>query len=427
MSTTTLPAPAPLPPVISPERFGEFIKILDVVNQNRSSTLNAKVAYQNKMLAICEADPAKPGKFKFIDIKTVDAVKYEALIAPLARLRANLIMTEAAQKDRRKPFTDDFATIVSAFTTEEKETLGMAEKIKGIEDAWEKEKLRRTTAAKTTQTNAITKAQEAIDAATAFKQIINTQFASEVLLIITKLREAYYKQTLAAFDGYLVTLTAYNPVLDPATWMRIYSHCIFTWTLHKPDEAAVIFDKAIADAKPVVETAWATKLTAERDRLIALAPARKTELEALAAGTTTPCAVTERIAEETKTTYTAVTQQAIQANLQAESTANVDKVTASFEVASAAPAVPTPPMKKGTAVKKKYKCTTHAAFEAIIKSWVKNEMPTMSIDDINIKLSFMRTAGNARLNAGEVIEADGLIVEDDVSTRATKITNTPKS
>jgi hypothetical protein len=49
-------------------------------------------------------------------------------------------------------------------------------------------------------------------------------------------------------------------------------------------------------------------------------------------------------------------------------------------------------------------------------------MSSMTLQELQTKLSFMRTAADKALNEGTVIEADGLEVVEDYSTRASRKT-----
>jgi hypothetical protein len=56
----------------------------------------------------------------------------------------------------------------------------------------------------------------------------------------------------------------------------------------------------------------------------------------------------------------------------------------------------------------------------MLQSFVKHDLATMTLEEVQKKLGFVRTACEGRLNRGETIEAEGLKVEDDYSTRTRK-------
>jgi len=79
--------------------------------------------------------------------------------------------------------------------------------------------------------------------------------------------------------------------------------------------------------------------------------------------------------------------------------------------------VETPSQAIGVSIKKKYAPINHAGHLAIIKWWTSAVLPSMTMDELQSKLSFMRTAADKALNAGEKIESMGLSIVDDVKTR----------
>ena len=163
-------------------------------------------------------------------------------------------------------------------------------------------------------------------------------------------------------------------------------------------------------SKDFVET-----ITAERDRLIALVPARIEELKRSASDAEAAKAAAERIAKE-KEERDAELAKAAAGRIQAvESEANANKMANAFEHAAIAPSVQ---VSSGTVQKKKYAPATPKEFIPIIQWWVANTMPFLTIDELNKKLSFMLTAANKALNEGTKIE--GVKTVDDFSTRTSR-------
>jgi hypothetical protein len=101
----------------------------------------------------------------------------------------------------------------------------------------------------------------------------------------------------------------------------------------------------------------------------------------------------------------------------AETAATSATMDALASVASAATRVI--PMASGTKVKQKYKVTSHKGMVALLSAFVKYDMQNLTVDELNTKFSFVRTACDKRLNQpkAEIIESEGLEVIEDVSTR----------
>jgi hypothetical protein len=53
---------------------------------------------------------------------------------------------------------------------------------------------------------------------------------------------------------------------------------------------------------------------------------------------------------------------------------------------------------------------------ALLQSYIKHNLPALTIEEMNKKFSFVLTAANTRLNDGELLEAKGLEAIEDYST-----------
>jgi hypothetical protein len=128
---------------------------------------------------------------------------------------------------------------------------------------------------------------------------------------------------------------------------------------------------------------------------------------------------TQRIEAERQQVAASVKAEVEERKDAIEQTAQIDQVNAAFDVASKA--TPATEIAKGTVVKQKYQAKSHKGHVAIIQWWVANCMNLMTLEELQTKLSFMRTAADKSLNEGKGrIEADGLEVVEDYSTRTTR-------
>lgn len=358
-----------------------------------------------------------------IDLTQVDATVMEQNDATLASLQTRLKESYTIMNDRRKPFTQRMDEVKAMFTAEEKKIVSIGEEVKALRDAWQKEKARRNQIAQAEQAAQLEKKQALIDAKTYVTRCIIDRFSTAAVEGIRKMHEKFYAQDAAGLDAYAAALGKWSPVLSNETWNgflqgiinpkpQLIEHAAFAQMLAEVE----------AEQRPKLSAEWSTRMTTERDSLVELAPSRKMELERIAQeGEKAAEEARLRIEAEAREREAQAAQDKADREQALEAAAEVEKLNESFDVA--AQSAPVVGMAKGTVVKKKYVPKNHKAWAALLQSWVKNDMANMTLDELQKKLGFVRTACEGRLNKGEQIEADGLGVEEDYSTRATRAKN----
>lgn len=353
-----------------------------------------------------------------IDLKTVDAQVMEQNDKALADFQSKLKETYTLMTDRRKPFTQRMDEIKSHFTACEAKVKTVGEKVKTLRDSWQGEKAKRQAAALAEQQKELEKKQALIDVRTYIAQRICDQFATLAVQTIKRMHETFYAKTITELDSYGVTLGKWTPGLSDDTWAQ----CTAGIGNPKPqfvtpEQMAAIQKEVEAEQRQRLSKEWVERMTQERNGLVELVPSRKMELERIAKeGEAAAKEAQERIAREAEEREAAALKEAADKAQALAAAAEVDKMNSSFDVASQA--VPVVGISKGTVVKKKYVPKSHKAHVAIVQWWVSNCMALMTLEELQTKLSFMRTAADKALNEGVTIEADGLEVIEDYSTRA---------
>lgn len=386
------------------DRFGDLVNLPRILDQNKTSTLNATNA-------------CKPiiDKIKAQDLTRLPVEALDQADVSLNDIYVKLDTTVKAQKERRTEFTQFFDEVRSLFTTEEKAVETLKEDAKFLRNNIQKEKLRREQERQAEIQKEIDKKNEAIEIReTVGSQILNT-ISTKLQVQMKVLSEAFYSKRLDEMDGLQEKMEQYTATIDLE---KEKIGCITTHH-HTSEEYFVIFKEVVNEYSSRLDELFIYLLVKERDRLIELIPSRKMELERIANDTQAAEEANKRIAEEQAETQRKLQEQALEQKEQASSNAETAKLHSLFDThATASPVIE---LAKGTSVKKAYKATTHAAHYALLSWWAKNILPTMTIEDLNLKLSFTRTSANKSLNdTGEMIEANGLIIEDDVVTRGRK-------
>jgi hypothetical protein len=382
---------------------------------NLPDTLVANSSLADRAVAKVRADlgALTPG-----DITTVKVELMESNDAQLAGLQSKLKEAYNLMNERRSPFTRLFTEITSKFTAEEKKVVEIGNEVKALRDSWQREKARRNSIEQEKQAKELEKKQALIDARTYIARCIIEKFSTHAVDAIKRMHAKFYELTADELAGYTVALRKWTPALDQATWATFLEGVGNPKPqLITPEQLAGIRAEVETEQRPKLEKEWIESMTRERDGLVELVASRKKELERIAQqGEQAKKEADERIAREAQEREAQAKRDAEDKAQALEQAASVDSLNASFDVA--AQSAPVVGMAKGTVVKKKYQPKSHKAHVAIIQWWVKERMSSMTLDELQTKLSFMRTAADKALNEGTVIEADGLEVVEDYSTRA---------
>jgi hypothetical protein len=356
---------------------------------------------------------------KAIDITAIDVQTMEVHDATLATLQGKLKEAYTIMNDRRKPFTQLFDEIKSRFTTEEKKVVAIGEDVKALRDGWQKEKARRNQISQKEAEEKLQAQSALIEARTYFAKHIVDKFATAAVQAIQRMHSKFYSLLITELDAYAGQLKKWSGALDNDTWNSFLTGMINPKPqLLTGEKMQELLNEVVSEHKQKLSKEWQDRMIAERDGLIELVPSRKMELERIANDATAAKEANDRIAAEQTQREADALREAKEREEALSTQAEVEKVNNAFEVASEGAQVVG--IAKGTVVKKKYQPKTHKAHVAIVQWWVTNCMAKMTVEELQTKLSFMRTAADKALNEGITITADGLDVVEDYSTRASR-------
>jgi hypothetical protein len=356
---------------------------------------------------------------KAIDLTTVDATTMEAHDLTLTGLQTRLKDAYTIMNNGRSPFTKLFDEIKSKFTAEEKKVVAIGEEVKALRDGWQKEKARRNEIARK-EAEAKQQASAAlIEAKTYFAKHIVDRFSTTAVQTIQRMHSKFYSLSAAELDSYAAGLKGWSGALDNDTWNTFLTGMINPKPqLLTGEQMQLLLNEVVSEQKPKLSGEWKDRMTCERDGLVELVPSRKMELERIAGDEAAKKEADDRIAQEQKEREELAKREREDRESALETNAEFEKVNAAFDAAAEGGNVVS--LAKGTSVKRKYVPKSHAAWVAIIQSWVTNDMAKMTVDELGKKLSFMKTACEGRLNKGEELKAAGLEIEEDYSTRVSR-------
>lgn len=394
-----------MPAVIDRQKLAEVATLPEILSLNKELAQKAEEACQPVL-----------EKVKTINLQEVDAVEMDATDTELNELQVRAKTALAKAKGRREPYTQWFDQVRSLFTTEEKRFTDLDGQLKGLRDAWAKEKGRRAAEAERLRQLELAKLQETTDLRARIKTTLSAQFSQQLAAEITEVQNKFYSIPLDSLDLFENNLKAYKPAYTEQQYGHL-TISLLTNTRYL-DELQVVEIKAevVSDCFKEFQEQYASAMVAERERIIELISSRRRELEEIAAGNTLAAKeAEERQRQEQEAAAKALAdQQAAQAARiqQEKATANMN---AAFSVAATATSATT--QAAGTRIKKKVVANTHAAWAAIMQLWVTNAMPSTDLPTLEKKLGFMRTFAEKWINdTGEQLE--GVELEDDYSTSA---------
>lgn len=365
------------------EKFGELVKLPTLYKENLASVVKAE-AFTDQLM--------KP--FNSLDMATVEVEIMESALAPLRLLRAKLDTTEKAINVGRKPHTTYLNSLISLFTGLEARVKAKFTLIKNGEDAWQTELLRRDKAKVAADAKIVKEAQDKVNAIAAVTKQLNGRFIAALALTISNMTKKFYAQTADTLPAFVNSIKQWEPSFN--------MQAIVVDISGQADHIA----QAILDSKDIFASEFIARCKKERDNLVDLKVGRIEQLK-----------VSPEFTPEARVDLSGLSEQMNEA---VEAGAAKDRLDASFQVTPGVLVVSAGG--KGKTVKKKYVVETPEAMQAIMQSWATFSMPLLSMEELNKTLSFMRTAASARLNEGHPpLEAKGLTVVDDISTRTTKI------
>lgn len=390
-----------LPATIDTQKFGDLIKLPDILKKNQE--LKSKAAIRVKeVLALIPPD-----------WKNFDIVKGDEIDTTLAEVQAKLTDAKKVCNERRSPYTQLLTQITSLFTAEENELTDFKESISGPRNAWQREKSRQQQERLAAENRAIAKKQEAVELAGQIELGIKQRAQALINTQISKFNERFNSKSIEELPAYGEKLKTWIPVLSADDAVAICKNGEYNARFHLPDEYALLYDNVKSVNEPHVVMSYQVALIAERNRLVELIPSRIAELQRAAQDAQAKADMDARLAREAAEREQAASIQKQQAEEAAKVQAEVKKEEVIFDYASTAqPAIQ---ISKGTVQKLAYRPTTHAELLKLLQFWLTSEFTKLSFEEANKRLSWVRTAANESLNNGITIE--GCPFEEEFSTR----------
>ncbi|HEY4337334.1 MAG TPA: hypothetical protein VGM89_15595 [Puia sp.] len=386
-------------------QFGDLIQMPAIYEKNKTRVINAR-AYTDSVLATVAE----------LDLTKVDGVEMEALMTPVRECEVLLAEAEAEINGERKPHTQKMDAIKKLFTGLEGDLSNLRTLIRGKIAAWETEKIsRQKKAEKDTQLLA-DKAEERVRIRTAVISALNNQFSVVILREILGLNEAFNKKSAEELNDFGVALADWEPEMPTDIASGIMKQ-YFPPLYLSADESNAVRDEVVATTVSGLAAQWVARINEDKVRLIETIPSRITELQEAATNQAAADAMAVRQANEAATLTSQVKQEAEARQDAVVSNQQAETMNAVAEVA--AKATPVVQLAAGTSQKRKYKVTSHQGIVALLQFYIKFEMKNLTVDEINTKFSFIRTACDKRLNGAnaEVIQSPGLEVVEDVTVR----------
>lgn len=384
---------------IDNEQFGQMINLPTILNENRASTSGATLAV-NKLIEEVEK----------IDIAKADIQALDAIDEKLITLQTKIVATVKKQEDKRKPYTGFFDSVRALFTAEEKAVGTLGNKLTEKRTAIAARKLQDQRKADAEKQKAVDKKNEEIRIRTCVKDQIAAYINNALFDAKQELHSAFYAADLAHVQKWEENVKNVPPLLKRFDYSNFRLGII---NFHDTEERLKIIHEEFTESFKDVEFLESYREYAAE--ILSLKHSRIIELQKIATDTEAAEKAKQRQefeAQQLKDQFTIQEQNNKQLH-QADATAQ--QLEATFDIIAAAPIIE---QSKGIKVKQKYKADSHAAHIAIMQWWTANILPTMSVEDLNVKLSFMRTAADKSLNEGNgSLVANGLTIIDDIKTR----------
>jgi hypothetical protein len=375
--------------LINDEAFGSLIQLPTLYKESEASVVKAE--------AVADQHYEKY-KAKMVDLQTVPFEEMEAILTPMRTIRVKLTQTEKKLFDGRSPHTRKMDQIAGMFIGLEKRIKLKADLYATAENMWQTEIARRNKKAADDLAAAQKKTQDKINKVAEITKAINAAFVDLLVTKITAMTTKFYDPS--------TDLPKYCAVISKFAYTFDHS-LVKNWNLTgEADHIA----QALLDTKEYMSTEYPRRMKEEAAKLVEKLPGRLAEI---AKGENSEGAALKEVVSSASSLIE-------QMNEEVDTTKTVSSLNAAFVPSSSATPVMQSSGAKGKTTKKKYVAETHAALQVIAQSWFTHNFKLLSIEEVNKKLSFMRTAADERLNAGEPrLESPGLTVIDDIRTRAT--------
>lgn len=358
--------------------FGKLVDLPRLAEANRLS-IEAASNRTNQLIA----------PFRVLDIQTATIESLEAAIAPIRVLRAKLATTEQNINKTRMPYTQKMNEIISVFTGAEKEVHALFDMCKNADDDLQREISRRNKEAAEKNAKDLRDKQDKIDKVAAITKDIHRKFAVYLTETVVAMHTKFYTQSIDALPAFVKSLSGWTPSFS------------FDAAIKDLTGEIDLIGQARLDTKRSLETEFVDSCISEREKLVDMLAGRLEQLKEMPEATIEP---------PPDISFTADDKESL-----IDDEVSKNKMNAAFETTTQAVVISSA---KGKTVKQKYVVETHEAMKVLMQSWVTYNFPLLSVEELNTKLSFIRTAASERLNAGHpILEAKGLSVVEDIRTK----------
>ena len=342
------------------------------------------------------------------DLTTLDVVKGNAMESKLMEVYSKMDSKAKELKEERMEFTRIFTSIAKNFTTSENAVANELSKVKAFVENWNAEKLRRERIEQTKLEEEQLKKQRLIqlenDALTHYSMVALNGFTA----MKNKVEQVYYGyRTEEELKDFAERTLKFDRDKLKASFAKFRNDRPF----QIDGVSDVEITKKLMPKLVEMENEYVLKYIDVISNLHNYTPTRIKEVELLLQDEEKAKAEAEALKE---------TQERARLKAEAEARAKIEaenqekKIEALTESLDAKPTIE---LSKGANVKLKYYPKDHAELLRVINWYLHTEYASEDFETLNKRLSFMRTAADKALNAGEVIE--GVMHREEVKVRRT--------
>jgi uncharacterized protein (DUF2164 family) len=372
---------------IDDQAFGDLINLPRIYDDGKVRVDNAKAAHAHFIAAFNNVK----------NIREIKAEDMEKIMDPIRKVRGNMVALKQSLNDARKPLTKKMDDVKTAIVSLENDVEDFIAEEKKAEDNWQLELLRRQKQAAADAQTKLDDAKKKIEGIASVKRQINKMYVAYVATTLAGMMHKFKEKTADTLQAFVDSLVKWAPVAQfdlTKTGWALTGH--IDW-----------IGQAILDSKEPLALDYKARIKEAVDHLADMVPGRLNELMTGA--------------PDTDATVPDLSDLGEMLNASVDEEVSKESMNATFETHAAVTVIAPSTALKGAKQKKKYNVTTHEGMQLIIQSWVTHNFKLLSMDELNKKLSFMRTAANERLNSGQpILSGKGIEVVDDISTRANK-------
>lgn len=400
-------------PAISVEKIESLKQLPVVLTNNQELLTNAKKG--------CEPVLAKIQNFNF---KEADLTETDKLEAQINELQVKIRKAKEIAEGRRKPGTAVMDEIKALFTSNEREYDFMFSQFKNFRDLWQAEKNARNQQAEKEKQKKLAEASERVNYSTAAA----SYFMKRLFEIIASRKKAMNDQfqtvNLSNIDKFDQTYREWVPSLMQKHIDFIQAGFVFQANFLTTHDQSNLFFEAFNKAMKELEKEYVDQMTAEKNRILEIVPAKKKELELIAAAPPEQAQQIQQQAnardqEEQKRQAELLKQQEQEKVTNIATNAQSQSVAGMFGIMAGSSAAPVANVSKGTKQKKAIKVTNQAGWLAILQVYGLKRVPSGEMESLEKELKSVLKWATEYLNGGgELPASDGIQIENVFSTTA---------